>query len=72
MQTPEAVLFPRPRVPKVTEQQNAARQALTQTIINSHVHIKNMYGGDARGVSVGSIGVQASEQEEGTVAETKG
>lgn len=72
MQTPEAVLFPRPRVQKVADQQNAARQARTQTIINSHVHIEHMYGGDARGVSVGSIGVQASEQEEGAVAETNG
>jgi hypothetical protein len=58
MQTPEAVLFPRPRKPQVTEQQNAARQARQVTIINVTQHIGSVQGGEVVGVSAGSIGIQ--------------
>lgn len=56
MQTPEAVLFPRPRVQKVAAQQNAARQARAQTIINVTQHIVDVHGGEVIGVSAETIG----------------
>ncbi len=56
MQTPEAVLFPRPRDPQVAEQQNAARQARQVTIINVTQNIGSVQGGVVYGVSAGSIG----------------
>jgi len=58
MQTPEAILFPKPRKPKVTEQQNAARQARQVTIINVNQHIGSVQGGEVAGVSAGGIGTQ--------------
>jgi hypothetical protein len=58
MQTPEAVLFPRPRKPQVAEQQNAARQARQVTIINVTQHIGSIQGGEVAGVSAGGIGTQ--------------
>lgn len=59
MQTPEAVLFPRPRVPRVTEQQDAARQARQLTIINVTQHIGTVQGGEVTGVSAETIGALA-------------
>ena len=58
MQTPEAVLFPRPRNPQVAEQQNAARQARQVTIINVTQNIGSVQGGEVVGVSAGGIGTQ--------------
>lgn len=58
MQTPEAVLFPRPTKPQVTEQQNAARQARQVTIINVTQNIGSVQGGEVSGVSAGDIGTQ--------------
>jgi len=55
MQTPEAVLFPRPRVPKVAEQQNAARQARQLTVINVTQHIETIQGGEVTALSAGAI-----------------
>lgn len=58
VQTPEAVLFPRPSVAKVAEQQNAARQARQLTIINVTQNIGTVQGGEVKGVSAESIGAQ--------------
>jgi len=55
MQTPQAVLFPRPRVPKVAEQQNAARQARQLTVINVTQHIETIQGGEVTALSAGAI-----------------
>jgi hypothetical protein len=60
MQTPEAVLFPKPRKPKVADQQKAARQARQVTIINVTQNFGNVVGGIVSGVSAGSIGAQTS------------
>lgn len=72
MQTSEAVLFPRPRVSKVTEQQDAARQARQLTIINVTQHINSVEGGKVVGVSAGSLGTQVPEKAEDIIAETRG
>jgi len=56
MQTPEAVLFPRPKKPQVEEQQNAARQAREVTIINVTQNIGRVQGGEVAGVSAEEIG----------------
>lgn len=61
MQTPEAVLFPRPRVPKIAEQQNAARQARQLTVINVTQHIGTVQGGEVMGVSAGTIGADTRQ-----------
>jgi hypothetical protein len=60
MQTPEAVLFPRPREPEVTEQQNGARKARQVTIINVTQNIGSVQGGKVAGVEAGGIGTQTS------------
>lgn len=58
MRTPDAVLFPRPRKPKVIEEQNAARQARQVTIINVTQHIGSIQGGEVVGVAAGAVGSQ--------------
>jgi hypothetical protein len=58
MQTPEAVLFPRPRKPQVTEQQNGARKARQVTIINVTQNIGSVQSGKVAGVEAGGIGTQ--------------
>lgn len=60
MQTPEAVLFPKPKKPQVAEQQNAARRARQVTIINVIQNIGSVQGGVVYGVSAGSIGAEAN------------
>jgi hypothetical protein len=56
MQTPEAVLFPRPKSPQVAKQQNAARQARQVTIINVTQNIGSVHDSEVVGVSAGDIG----------------
>lgn len=58
MQTPEAVLFPKPRKPQVAEQQNTARRARQVTIINVTQNIGSVQGGVVYGVSAGSISAE--------------
>lgn len=55
MQTPEAVLFPKPRRSQLAEQQNAARRARQVTVINVIQNIGRVEG-VVYGVSAGSIG----------------
>jgi hypothetical protein len=61
MQTAEAVLFPRSRITKVSEQQNAARQARQSTIINVTQNIGSIQGGTVAGVSARDIATQVHD-----------
>lgn len=45
MQTPDAILFPKPGKPQMLDQQNAARKARQVTIINVTQNIGTIYGG---------------------------
>jgi hypothetical protein len=61
MQTPEEVLFPRPKKPQVAEQQNAARQARQVTIVNVTQNIGSVQGGQVTGVTAESIGSEKAD-----------
>jgi hypothetical protein len=63
MQTPEAVLFPKPRKLQVTKQQDAARQARQVTIINVTQNIGSIKGGVVTGVSERTGKADRSDQE---------
>lgn len=62
MQTPEAVLFPKPRKPQVAEQQNAARRARQVTIVNVIQNIGSVEGGVVYGISAGSLGAEVQAE----------
>jgi hypothetical protein len=67
MQTPEAVLFPRPSKPQVAEQQDVARRERQLTIINVTQNIGSIQGGEVTGMSAGSVGIQRdSEKTDGS------
>jgi hypothetical protein len=51
MQTPEAILFPKPGKPQILDQQNAARKARQVTIINVTQNIGSIHGGKVIGIA---------------------
>jgi hypothetical protein len=61
MQTPEAILFPKPRKPQIVAQQNAARMARQVTIINVTQNIGTIHGGKVIGIS-GNITAKALDK----------
>jgi hypothetical protein len=69
MQSPDGVLFPRPLAPEVVQQQEAARIARKQTVINVTMHIGSIHDSTVTGVSAQNISSQICSENSDSGAE---